>query len=413
MDADSSVERRLPRWSELAPLLRMRPRQRDPVARRLARAHTIGDLEAIARRRAPRAVFDYVAGGAEDEVSLGRSRDAYRRVEFQPRALTDVATVDTSTSILGRPSSLPLVLAPTGFTRMMQHEGEPAVARAARAAGIPYALSTMGTTSPQGVSAAAPGGDHWFQLYLWRDRAASEQLVDAARAAGFGTLVLTVDTPVPGSRRRDVRNGLTIPPTLTARTVADMSRYPAWWFNLLTTRPLEFASVTSFDGTVAELVAKMFDPALNLADLEWLRREWTGTLVVKGILSVADACRVADVGVDAVVLSNHGGRQLDRAPTPLELLPSVVAAVGDRVEVYVDTGITNGGDIAAAIGLGADAVLVGRAYLYGLMAGGQRGVEHAVDILGRELVRTMQLVGARSLDELHGRVLLRGGDATP
>ncbi len=405
--AHSAVERRLPRWSELTPLLRTRPLRTDPVARRLARAHTIGDLEAIARRRAPRAVFDYVAGGADGEVSLGRARDAYRRVEFQPQALRDVSSVDATTSILARPSALPLVLAPTGFTRMMQYEGEPAVARAARAAGIPFALSTMGTTSPEGVAAAAPGGEHWFQLYLWRDRAASEQLVDAARAAGFDTLVLTVDTPVPGRRLRDVRNGLTIPPTLTARTVADMSRHPAWWFNLLTTRPLEFASVTSFDGTVAELVAAMFDPALDLTDLEWLRREWTGNLVVKGVLSVADACRVVDAGVDAVVLSNHGGRQLDRAPTPLELLPGVVAAVGDRVEVYVDTGITNGGDIAAAVGLGATAVLVGRAYLYGLMAGGQRGVEHAVAILSTELVRTMQLVGARTLDELHGRVRLR------
>jgi L-lactate dehydrogenase (cytochrome) len=408
MDADTAVQRRLPRWSELAPLLRMRSLSTDPVARRLARAHTIGDLEAIARRRAPRAVFDYVAGAAEGEVSLERARDAYRRVEFQPHALHDVSTIDASTRILGRPSSLPLVLAPTGFTRMMQHEGEPAVARAARAAGIPYALSTMGTTSPEDVAAAAPGGEHWFQLYLWRDRAASEQLVDSARAAGFDTLVLTVDTPVPGSRLRDIRNGLTIPPTLTARTVADMARHPAWWVNLLTTRPLEFAALTSFDGTVAELVATMFDPALTMADLQWLRREWAGTLVVKGVLSVDDACRVADAGADAVVLSNHGGRQLDRAPTPLELLPEVVAAVGDRVEVFIDTGITNGGDIAAAVGMGATAALVGRAYLYGLMAGGQRGVEHSVDILAAELVRTMQLVGARSLQELHGRVRLRG-----
>jgi L-lactate dehydrogenase (cytochrome) len=402
------VQRRLPRWSELAPLVRLRPRESDPVARRLARAHTIGDLEAIARRRSPRSVFDYVAGGAEDEVSLDRARAAYRRVEFLPRALVDVSEVDLGTTVLGRASALPLVLAPTGFTRMMQHEGEPAVARAARAAGIPYALSTMGTTSPQAVAAAAPGGDHWFQLYLWRDREASRQLVDQARAAGFGTLLLTVDTSVPGNRLRDVRNGLTIPPTLSARTVADMSRHPAWWFNLLTTRPLEFASLTSFDGTVAELVARMFDPALNLADLQWLRREWTGPLVVKGVLTAEDARRVADAGADAVVLSNHGGRQLDRAATPLELLPEVVAAVGDRVEVYVDTGITSGGDIAAAVGLGARACLVGRAYLYGLMAGGQRGVEHAVGILAAELQRTMQLTGARTLDELPGRVRLRG-----
>ncbi|MEO7234070.1 MAG: alpha-hydroxy acid oxidase [Lapillicoccus sp.] len=400
--------RRLPRWSELSPLLQMQPRESDPVARRLARAHTIGDLEAIARRRVPRSVFDYVAGAAEGEVSLERSRDAYRRVEFLPQALLDVSTVDLTTRLLGRPSALPLVLAPTGFTRMMQHEGEPAVARAAQAAGIPYALSTMGTTSPAGVAAAAPGGDHWFQLYLWRDREASRQLVHQALAAGFGTLVLTVDTAVPGNRLRDTRNGLTVPPTLRARTLADMSRHPAWWFNLLTTRPLEFAALTSFDGTVAELVDRMFDPSLDLSDLEWLRRAWPGSLVVKGVLTAADAVRMADAGADAVVLSNHGGRQLDRAPTPLELLPEVVAAVGDRVEVYVDTGITNGGDIAAAVGLGATGCLVGRAYLYGLMAGGQAGVAHAVAILTAELRRTMQLVGARSLEELAGRVRLRG-----
>jgi len=399
--------RRLPRWSELAPLVQPRPFVLDPVERRLGRAQDIADLRELARRRSPRAVFDYVDGAAEDEISLRRAREAFARVEFRPRVLRDVSAVDPSTSVLGRPSRLPLVLAPTGFTRMMQHEGEPAVARAAGAAGVPYALSTLGTTSPEELRAAAPDSDAWFQLYLWRDRAATDELVDRVAQAGYGTLVLTVDTPVAGARRRDVRNGLTIPPSLTVRTVADMARHPAWWLNLLTTAPLEFASLRSWDGTVADLVAHVLDPSAGPAELARLRERWPGTLVVKGVQSVEDACAVVDAGADAVVISNHGGRQLDRAPTPLELLPDVVAALGGRAEVLVDTGITNGADVVAAVAMGATACLVGRAYLYGLMAGGQRGVTRSLAILESEVVRTMALLGATNVAELAGRAVLR------
>jgi len=399
--------RRLPRWSEVAPLVQPRPFVRDPVERRLGRAQDIADLRELARRRSPRAVFDYVDGAAEDEISLRRAREAYARVEFRPRVLRDVSAVDTSTSVLGRPSQLPLVLAPTGFTRMMQHEGEPAVARAAAGAGVPYVLSTLGTTSPEELRTAAPESDTWFQLYLWKNRAASHELVERVAHAGYGTLVLTVDTPVAGARRRDVRNGLTIPPSLTVRTVADMARHPAWWLNLLTTAPLEFASLRSWDGTVADLVAHVLDPSAGLAELASLRERWPGTLVVKGVQSVEDACAVVDAGADAVVVSNHGGRQLDRAPTPLELLPDVVAAIGGRAEVLVDTGITNGADVVAAVAMGATACLVGRAYLYGLMAGGQRGVTRSLDILEAEVVRTMQLLGVTSVAELAGRAVLR------
>ena len=256
-----------------------------------------------------------------------------------------MGAVDTSTTILGVPASLPLVLAPTGFTRMMHHEGERAVGRAAEAASLPYALSTMGTTSVEDLATAAPLGRHWFQLYLWRDRDASNDLVERARKAGYDTLVLTVDTPVSGARLRDSHNGLTIPPSLTARTLADMARHPAWWGNLLTTDPLEFASMSSWNGTTAELVAQMFDPTAVADDLVWLREQWPGHLVVKGIQHVDDAREVVDRGADGVVVSNHGGRQLDRAPTPLDLLPDVVAAVGDRAEVFVDTGVTTGADV--------------------------------------------------------------------
>ncbi len=401
--------RRRPRWSELRPLLQPRTVPGTLTDRRLAAAASIADLRLLARRRAPRAVFDYTDGAAGDELSLSRSRDAYARVEFRPTVLRDVSAVDTATTVLGRPSALPLVLGPTGFTRMMHTEGEPAVARVAARAGIPYALSTMGTTSVERLADAVPGGRRWFQLYLWRDRGASRDFVARARDCGYETLVLTVDTPVAGPRLRDVRNGLTIPPTLALRTFAEGALHPAWWFDLLTTEPLEFASLNRFDGTVAELAARMFDPAATMADLSWLRSAWDGPLVVKGVQTVADARAVVGAGADAVVVSNHGGRQLDRAPTPLETLPSVVDAVGDRAEVYVDGGILSGGDVVAAVAAGARAALVGRAYLYGLMAGGERGVQRAADILREEVRVTMALLGVTRVADLgRDHVRLRG-----
>ncbi len=372
----------------------------DPVARRLARAATVTDLRALASRRAPRAVFDYTDGAAEAELSLRRARQAFSRVEFVPRVLRDVSGVDTSTTMLGARSALPLALAPTGFTRMMHADGESAVARVAQRAGIPYGLSTMGTTSIETLAATAPNVRRWFQLYLWRDRAASEELVNRAAAAGYEALMLTVDTPVAGARLRDVHNGLTIPPRLRLKTFVDGAMHPSWWFDLLTTEPLEFATLSSWRGTVAELVNQMFDPALHFKDLAWLRERWRGPLLVKGILSAEDAMAVVDLGVDAVVVSNHGGRQLDRAPTPLEQLPSVVDAVGDRAEVYLDTGVLSGADVVAAVALGARGCLVGRAYLYGLMAGGERGVTRAVEILDAEIRRTMQLLGVSTVAQL-------------
>lgn len=400
------IRRRIPTWGAVAPLLGFRRPVWDRVDRRLAQAMTVKDLARIARRTTPRSVFDYAHGAAEDELSIARARRAFASVEFEPRVLHDVASVDTSTTILGRPASFPLIMAPTGFTRMMQHEGEIAVARAAARAGVPYTLSTMGTTSPAELTDAVPSGDNWFQLYLWKDRDGTRRLIEEARRAGYETLVLTVDTPVAGNRLRDARNGLTIPPTLNLKTMWDMAWHPAWWFNVLTTDPIEFASLRSFDGTVAELVAKMFDPSLKIEDLAWLREEWSGKLVVKGIQSVADAQRVVDAGADALVVSNHGGRQLDRAPTPLRLLPEVAAAVGDRAEIFLDTGILSGADVLAAVGLGADACMVGRAYLYGLMAGGERGVDRMLQVMRAEAVRTMQLTGVATVRELRGRVRL-------
>src|SRR3954452_25165311 len=402
--------RRRPRWSELRPLLQTRDVHLNITERRLAKVASIADLRLLARRRAPLAVFDSTDGAAGDEIALLRSRQAYARVEFQPTVLTDVSAMDTSTTILGRPAALPLVFGPTGFTRMMHTEGEPAVARVAGRAGIPYALSTMGTTSIERLAAAAPDCRRWFQLYLWRARGASRDFVARARAAGYDALVLTVDTPVAGSRRRDVRNGLTLPPSLSLRTVTEGALHPSWWFDLLTTEPLEFASLNRFDGTVAELAARMFDPAATVSDLAWLREAWPGPLVAKGIQMVEDARIVVDAGADAVVVSNHGGRQLDRAPTPLECLPAVVDAVGDRAEVYLGGGVMSGSAVVAAVALGARAALVGRAYLYGLMAGGERGVQRAVDILREEVVGTLALLGVRCVSDL-GREHVRLRDA--
>lgn len=393
-------DRQLPRWSELKPLLRPKPLELDARKRRLDAALTIADLRRVAKRRTPTSVFDYTDGAAEGEISLRRARQTFAGLEFHPAILQDVSEIDLSTSFLGRPSQLPFSFAPTGFTRMMQHEGERAVVRVADRIGIPYALSTMGTTSIEDVAAAAPNARKWFQLYVWKDRSAGEDLMRRAEEAGYEALILTVDVPVAGARLRDVRNGFSIPPALTVKTVADAALHPTWWGNLLTTEPLTFASLAAWDGTVAELLNTLFDPTMTLADLEWVRSFWKGPLIIKGVQTVHDAKMVVDAGVDAIVLSNHGGRQLDRAPVPLRLLPDVREALGDDAEIMIDTGVMSGADVVAAVALGASSVMVGRAYLYGLMAGGEAGVQRAADILTAEARRTMALLGTRQISDL-------------
>ncbi len=393
------MQRRTPRWEEIKPLVKIRPPGFGPEAR-LASAASIWDLRKIARRRTPRAPFDYADGGAEQEVALNKSREVYRRIEFNPTVMRDVSDADPATTILGQPSSMPLALAPTGFTRMMQHEGEPAVGRAAARAGVTYALSTLGTVTPETLTAAAPGLNRWFQLYLFKDRDFGQELLTRAKASGYSAVILTVDAAIAGARLRDVRNGLTIPPSLTLKTMVDMALHPSWWYNLLTTEPLEFATFHNFDGTVAELIQSVFDPALNWSDVDWMRHHWDGPLVIKGIQTVADARRAVDHGADAVIVSNHGGRQLDRAPTTFELLPDVADAVGDHCEVYVDGGIMDGGDVVAAVAQGAKAAFIGRAYLYGLMAGGEHGVDRALGMFSDGIKRTMQLLGVSSVAEL-------------
>ncbi len=405
-----NVKRQFPKPSELAPLLQFSLPTLRRRKRRLEQAFTIWDLRDIAKRRTPKGPFDYTDGSAESEVSLERARQAYRDLEFIPSILKDVSTADLTRTALGETFSMPVGIAPTGFTRMMQTQGEIAGARAAEKFGIPFTLSTLGTTTIEDVVASAPEGRNWFQLYMWKDREGSMALVERAKRAGVKNLMLTVDVPAAGQRIRDYRNGLTVPPRLTAGTVINALPRPAWWINFLTTPSIEFASMKNWEGTVGELLDYMFDPTMTWEDLKWIRKQWDGTLTVKGIQNLEDAKMAAKLGADAILLSNHGGRQLDRAPVMLHLLSDIKKEFKKDYEIHIDTGIMHGADVLAAVALGAQYTYVGRAYLYGLMAGGQDGVERALEIMRTQMVRNMKLLGVNSLDELtpkHVRFLNR------
>jgi L-lactate dehydrogenase (cytochrome) len=390
----------------LRSVIRFRKFEWSATTRRLARAANVEDLRLIAKRRLPLGVFDYIDGGAEDELTLRRNRAAYRQVEFRPRVLRDVSDVDVGTTLLGREIALPLVLAPTGFTRIAHPEGELAVARAAARAGVPYALSTLSTRSIEEVAKAADG-THWFQVYAWKDQGLIKELIERARAAGFEALVLTVDTAVLGRRERDVRRGFSLPPKIGLKTILDGVVHPGWTWNFMRSEPISFANVVNRgvgDGSdpvsLADYVNSQFDPALSWADLEWMRSAWNGPLVVKGIQTMDDARLAVQAGVDAIALSNHGGRQIDGAPPILELLPSVANAVGGQIEIICDGGILRGSDIVKAVALGATACMLGRAYLYGLAAAGESGVDHVLGLLAADVRRTMALCGVTSVPAL-------------
>jgi isopentenyl diphosphate isomerase/L-lactate dehydrogenase-like FMN-dependent dehydrogenase len=404
------TKRRFPNPKDLLQLLKFKKFVWNSRERRLKGAYTIYDLRTIAKRRTPQAPFDYTDGSADSEISLQRARQAFEDIEFNPNILRDVTDVDLSSVVLGKKVSMPIGIAPTGFTRMMHTEGEFAGCTAAADAKIPFALSTMGTRSIEEVASAAPEGTNWFQLYMWKDRERSMALVERAKAAGFDALMLTVDVPVAGDRLRDKYNGMTIPPALTVKTILNALPRPEWWINFLTTDSLKFASLDSWNGTVAELLDSMFDPSVDFEDLKWIKDQWGGKVIVKGIQSVEDAKKVAGLGADAIVLSNHGGRQLDRAPVPFHLLPEVKKQLKNDVELMVDTGIMHGADVVASIAQGASFTLIGRAYLYGLMAGGREGVDKAIEILQGQMSRTMKLLGVSSLAELtpeHVKILRR------
>jgi L-lactate dehydrogenase (cytochrome) len=390
----------------LRSVLRFEPIELDPVARRLRHAADVADLRKIARRRLPRGVFDYIDGGAEDELSLRNNTEAFRRIGFRPRVLRDVGTVDPSTTLLGEPLAFPLVLAPTGFTRIADPEGELAVARAAERAGLAYTLSTLGTRSIEEV-AQVSDGRLWFQVYMWRDRGLVKEMIDRAASAGFEALVLTVDTVVQGRRERDVRHGFTLPPTIGPDTIVGGALHPSWTWRFVRAEPIKFANVAGKDVgdgsdpvSLADYINTQFDPSLSWRDVDWLRDAWAGPIVIKGIQSVDDARLAAEAGVGAIALSNHGGRQLDGSPAPVDLVAPVTDVVGDRLEVICDGGVRRGSDIVKALSLGARACMAGRAHFYALGAAGERGVDHVLGLLAADVERTMALIGARNVDEL-------------
>jgi isopentenyl diphosphate isomerase/L-lactate dehydrogenase-like FMN-dependent dehydrogenase len=372
----------------------------NPYKGKLLRAQTIDDLAKIAKERTPEVVFDYVEGSAVDEIAYARSRDAFTRIEFNTRVMRDVSKIDTSEKILGKTVDIPICFAPTGYTRLMHHVGEPAVANVASKKNLIYALSTMGTTSPAELAEAVPNSRRWFQLYIMKNRSDSLAVIKQAKDNGFEALVLTVDTPVPGLRYRDNRNGLTVPPKIRLNTVLAIARKPIWWLNLFTTGKLEFAAFRGWDKPLSELGGLIFDPSTTMKEITWLRSVWKGPIIVKGVQSVEDAKAIAKLGVQGIILSNHGGRQFDRGQVPLEILPDVVKAVGNKVEIYIDGGIMSGLDALGAIALGAKAVFIGRAYLYGAMANGEAGVEQVIEIMRREFENGMALSGATNIAEV-------------
>ena len=397
------MKRQFPRWKNIKPLLGWSLPKFPLEDRKLKRAVNLQEMRLLAKKRVPKAVFDYVDGGANDEISYQRSAEVFSKVQFNARVLRDVSKIDLTTKIAGKDSALPIIFAPTGYTRMMNYEGEPMVAQVCEENNLIYSLSTMGTTSSQEIADQVPGVRRWFQLYLWRDRSQSLQFIYGAKEAGFEGLILTVDTAVGGIKWRDMRNGLTVPPKITLKTFLDMALKPKWWANLLTTAPLEFATFRNFNKPLSEIAATVFDPAVTFADVKWLRSVWKGKLIIKGIQTVDDAKQLAKIGVDAIILSNHGGRQLDKSVVPLEILPEVRKAVGKKgkgTQIYIDGAIMSGSDVLAAIALGADAVLIGRAYLYGAMAAGREGVQKVVETLRFEMETAMKLIGARNIDEL-------------
>jgi len=400
----------------LRSVIRFRPIELDGTARRLGRAANVDDLRRLAERRLPAGVFDYIDGAAEDERSLADNCDGFARLGFAPRVLRDVSAVDTTTSLLGRTLPLPLVLSPTGFSRIADPQGELAVARAARRAGLPYTLSTMGTRSIEDIRAVSDG-DLWFQVYVWRDRELVADMLARAAAVGYSTIVITVDTAVLGRRERDVRRGFTLPPKIGLDTIIEGIRHPAWTKAFIRSEPIRFANMTGSkadDGgstavNLSQYINSQFDPSLSWSDIEWFRQRWPGKVVIKGIQSVADARIAADAGVDAIALSNHGGRQLDGAPAPIDLVAPVADAVGGKVAILCDGGVRRGSDIVKAVALGADACMIGRAYLYALGAGGERGVDHVLGLLADGMRRTMALSGVTSIKELDRDLIVPAG----
>ena len=369
------------------------------------KCYSISDLRKKAKQRIPAPVFNYLDGAAEDEISLQQNRRGFEKYQLVPRVLRDVSSIDTSTSILGQPSSMPFMLAPTGMSRLFHYRGEEAVSKAADRAGLIYSLSTMSTYSIEEVAGFSEG-PLWFQIYVWRDREVLKSFIERCKANNYKALCLTVDVPVFGQRERDLRSGVTIPPELTLRSLFDTLIRPEWLWQYLNSPRMELANVrghSSVSGdafVLAEYTNAQFDPSVDWEAAEWMVKEWGGDFAIKGIMSAEDALRAIDIGATAVIVSNHGGRQLDHTPGCFDMLEEIVDAVDGRVEVILDGGVRRGTDVIKAIALGAKACMIGRAYLYGLGAGGEAGVERALELLGSEVRRNMGLLGLTSVEQI-------------
>jgi L-lactate dehydrogenase (cytochrome) len=404
----------------LRSVVSLKPIERDRTKRRLSSAANIDDLRAIAKKRLPAGVFDYIDGAAEDESAMDRNASRFADRTLVPRVLRDVSSIDASTDILGQRAPMPLIIAPTGFPRIAHPEGELATARAAAEHGIPFSLSTMGTRSIEEV-AAVSNGRKWYQVYVWRDRELTKDMLARCKENGYEALYITIDTPVLGRRERDVRRGMTLPPKLGLDTFIEGARRPAWVWNFLRAEPIIFSNVAvstarlspdTDDGslavTLAEFINSQFDPSLSWDDVAWIRSQWDGPVILKGIQSVADAKIAAAEGIDAIALSNHGGRQLDSSPAIVDLIAPVADAVGGQTEIYCDGGVRRGSDVVKAIALGADACMIGRPHLFALAAGGQAGVTHMLDYFQAGIEQTMALSGLANMGEIDRSAIFDG-----
>lgn len=367
--------------------------------------HNIADLRRLARKRLPAPVFHYIDGGADDELSLRRNTAAFDDYELLPSQLSDVSRIDTRSILFGQPVDWPVMIAPTGASRLFHGDGEPAVARAARRFGMIYSLSTLGTTTIAEV-ARATDGPKLYQLYVFKDRGLSRELIALCREHAYVALCLTVDTPVAGNRERDFVHGFSATPRSRPRQVAGFLRHPHWLYRALVRKDLEMVNITrskaavAIEGGIREYIDRELDRSLTWRDVEWLAAEWSGPLVIKGVQTVSDCRKAADAGATAVMLSNHGGRQLDSSPAPVDCIAPVADALHDRLEIICDGGIRRGNHIVKALAAGASACSIGRAYLYGLAAGGQAGVERSLTILRDEFERTLALIGCNDVSGL-------------
>ena len=411
---EANQDRRLPMgmFSTLRSVVRFRRYERDRTLRKLSKAADVGDLRTMAKKRMPAGCFDYIDGAAQDEVTAVNNVSSFKNYYFRPRVLRDVAAISTTTTLLGGQIPFPVMIAPTGFDRIAHSQGELAVARAAKRAGIPYSLSTMGTRSIEEV-AEVNDGRKWFQVYVWRDKPLLKEMLERAAASGYEGIMITVDTAVLGRRERDVRRGFSLPPKVGLDTIIDGIRHPRWTSDFLRAEPIQFANVKGSsavgDGstpvTLSDYINSQFDPALSWSDIEWFRDNWPGMIMIKGVQTVEDAEIAADMKLDGVILSNHGGRQLDYAPSPIDLVAPVADAVGDRTAVICDGGVRRGSDIVKAVAMGADACMIGRAYFYALGAAGERGVDWVLEFLRAGVEHTMALSGGGSIDDLNSDLI--------